>query len=60
MRSPARRPFTLLATPLAVVLLALGTAACSGSDGDDEPVPTGGINGPARVDPDSEADNTGG
>jgi hypothetical protein len=51
----------LLAT--AGALLSLGAlAGCSGSDGGggdiDEPTPVGGINGPARVDPDSGvADN---
>ncbi len=44
-------------------LLSLGAlTGCSGSDGGtddtDEPAPVGGINGPARVDPDSGvADN---
>ncbi len=46
----------LIAT--AGALLSLGTVAgCSGSDGGggdtDERTPVGGINGPARVDPDS-------
>ncbi len=50
----------LLAT--AGALLSLGAlAGCSGSDGgdgdNDEPTPVGGINGPARVDPDSGVAN---
>ena len=44
------------------LLLAVGAlTGCSGSDGDDDPTPVGGINGPARVDPSTgEADNNSG
>jgi hypothetical protein len=41
-------------------VLGLGSvAACSGSDGGDDPTPVGGINGPARVDPDTGGANNG-
>lgn len=45
---------------LSVGVLVVGSAAACSGDSGDEPTPVGGINGPARVDPDSGgADNDG-
>ena len=45
---------------LAAGVLAVGSiAACSSSDDGNDPTPVGGINGPARVDPDSGGANNG-
>jgi hypothetical protein len=44
---------------VAGVLVVGSVAACSGSDDGKDPTPVGGINGPARVDPDTGRANNG-
>jgi hypothetical protein len=42
---------------VAGVLVVGSVAACSGNDDGNDPAPVGGINGPARVDPDTGGAN---